>query len=567
MYFARNTWIRLSDALVVLLAVVLLGGLVAEQTALRDDFGPLLQTLNLAVCSIFFVDHLCRFFASSEKLRFYPGHIFDLAVMGPFIAVLYGWESRLGEILIRDVAVIAMLASRTGQTSRLLSVVSRRPGRFMALSFMLVIFTGVPFLMQPEATVSGEKMPFLDAVFTATSASCVTGLVVRDTGTYLSQFGQTVVLLLIQVGGLGIMVFSVVLAMLMRRPMGIQQQALVQDVLDRDDLSGMRSQVRFIFGMTFLLEFIGAMVLMVSWDDIFADRWQLMYTAVFHSISAFCNAGFSTFDDSLVRFQGHLPTVLTVAALITAGGIGFVVIKDVVETMFRPGVGLVDGLRRLRVQTKLVLLASLFLVVLGTLALYALEGERTWSSASTSRRLTMAFFQSVTARTAGFNTCDISILSPASAFVVVILMFIGASPGSAGGGVKTSTVMVLWAMVNSGLRHKEHVELFRRRVRMETIRKAVNVVGVSLLTVSVFLLALLWTEQRAFVDLLFETVSAFGTVGLTRGVTGGLTSAGKVLVILLMLIGRIGPLSMAYAFSVRYRREKYSYPDERIMIG
>lgn len=363
------------------------------------------------------------------------------------------------------------------------------------------------------------------------------------------------------------MTFSVSLALLLGKRIEMQRQIVMQDVLDQDTLANVRNFIIFIIKMTFIFEIIGAIALFISWKGRFTGNFITAYHAIFHSVSAFCNAGFSTFSDNLIRFSGDSSTNVTICFLIILGGLGFTVIKDLWDNIKNRFFSKNKKIIRLKVQTKIVFVISILLIVAGALFFYLIETNNSLSQSGLKNKILVSLFQSVTARTAGFNTSDMAGLSTASLLLMIVLMFIGGSPGSTAGGIKTTTIAVLWATITSGFRQKDQVELYRRTIPYEVVRKAISVFIISLFVLFVFSMLLLYAEKKMFVSVLFEAVSAFGTVGLSTGITGQLTEKGKLIITLLMFIGRLGPLTIAYAFLSSKRPVKYTYAEERVMIG
>jgi trk system potassium uptake protein TrkH len=535
--------------------------LMAELSSLFEAYASFIMTANLIILLLFIGDVVLRFVFSKDKKKYFKANWFDLIVFIPLIRFIRGIEHTPFFVIVWQVVIVMMLVSRVKRANKLVTLLSLKPAQLMMTSFSFAIGMGTILLMLPAASSSGEKTSLTDALFTATSATCVTGLIVKDTATHFSLFGQAVILSLIQIGGLGIMTFSVSLALLLRKRLEMQRQIVMQDVLDQDTLLNVRDLVAFIVKMTLAFELIGAIVLFILWKDNFPSKLLAGYYAVFHAISAFCNAGFSTFNDSLIRFSRNIWTNVTIVFLIISGGLGFTVIKDIVDhirSKNRTG---------FRVQTKVVLIASLFFIVVGALGFYMLEANHTLSGFGLKDRVLVSVFQSVTSRTAGFNTCEISGFSSAGLFLIMILMFIGGSPGSTAGGIKTTTVAVLWAAIVSGFRQKEQSELYRRTIPFEVVRKAISVFLISLFIVVLFFLLLLYTEKKMFSAVLFEVMSAFGTVGLSTGITPQLSEKGKLIVALLMFIGRLGPLTITYAFMRPRKPARYMYAQERVMIG
>lgn len=465
-------------------------------------------------------------------------------------------------VLYQILVLLTVVAGAIRLNSRL-TAIEAHPGKILVGSFMVIISFGTVLLMLPRATVSSGSMLFVDALFTSTSAVCVTGLIVVDTGTYFTHFGQAVILALIQIGGLGIMTLASALTLFLRQnSASIREKIVLGEIMNISQLNLIGTALRRIVLLTFAIEAIGCMVLMFLWSGEGWTKTQLIYTAVFHSISAFCNAGFSTFSDSLCRYSTNLPVVLVFSALITLGGLGFVVLMDiggrkVLEKDSRP--------TKFRLQTKLVLVTSAILFVFGLVAFFVLDVRY-----SGMERFCAALFNSVTARTAGFNTIPTSLVSIPYAMILILLMFIGASPGSTGGGIKTTTLAVMSVQVSSIIRGKNKTSVFRKTFSNTSVSRALVVLLFSLAVVFFSTLLLTITENMnefKFMDLLFEEVSAFATVGLSRGITSSLSIPGKVIIIASMFIGRLGPLTLAFAVSAPGAEENIEYPRENIMIG
>jgi trk system potassium uptake protein TrkH len=442
------------------------------------------------------------------------------------------------------------------------------PLRLLMGSFVLLIGAGTALLKLPAATPAGQPISWIDALFTATSAACVTGLAVRDTGTGFTLFGQWVILGLIQLGGLGVMTLSLfVLALFRGRVSQAQRSVLEQTVTGRAGRH-LAPVLRLVLLFALGIEAVGALVLFLCWLPEMAPGTAAYY-AVFHAVSAFCNAGFGLRPDSLVAWRGHPGVILTVSALIVLGGLGFFTVYDVLRSARTRG--------RLSVQSRLALAMSAFLLVAGTVLFWALESGRLLRGMGVGEQALAALFQSVTVRTAGFNSVDIAGLAPATLFLMVLLMFVGGSPGSCAGGIKTTTAGVLAAATLARLRGLHRVNLFYRTLGSETVRNSLTITLVGIFTVVVGLFALILIEapggtveeERAvFIGYLFETVSALGTVGLTTGATPLLTPGSRLLVALLMFAGRLGPLTVAVALAGERRgRADWQYPEEEVMVG
>jgi len=446
------------------------------------------------------------------------------------------------------------------------------PAQFLMLSYALVILAGTLLLTTPWAARQ-DPLSFVDALFTATSAQCVTGLSVIDIGTRLSGFGQMVVLALIQIGGLGITTFSVYLFIYLKVGVSIRGRWIINETLLHTPLSSWRELIRDIILMTLVIEAAGTFLLAFALVPQLGF-WPGIYSAAFHSISAFCNAGFSLFSDSMIAFRDNPLVNLTLMMLIVLGGIGFLVIRELLQFAY--------GLRkpekrpnRLSLHTKIVLLTTATLILAGALAIGLLENNQALAGMPLSEKVWTSLFQSITARTAGFNTIDLSLFEVPTLFLLIFLMFIGASPGSAGGGVKTTSVALFFAIFVSRLKGHQTTSVFRRTVPEDVVNKALALIMLAIILIGMALFALLIVQnqglahenRRQFLEYVFETFSAFSTTGLSIGATGVLTGPGKVIIILLMFAGRVGLLTMAFAIAGRTRSYRASYAEENIMIG
>ncbi len=548
---------------VVALAAFLL--LLVENTPFGDAHPRLFRAVNLGVWLLFVAEVSLHIVTSDDKAAYLRRHWLELIVFIPLIQYIPGADAPGVFTVVRQVVIVVMLVSRIRRARSLLHLLKLKPAQLMISGFLGAIGVGSVLLMLPAATTSGARLPLIDAIFTATSAVCVTGLIVEDTATHFTVFGQLVIVALIQAGGLGIMTFSVALAVLLRKPMDVSQRATLRDALDHETLAGVRRLIKFIVGMTLSFELIGAIFLFVSWHGHFDSLSTAAYHSFFHAISAFCNAGFSTFSDSLMAFESNVGVNAVICGLIVFGGLGFGVIqslRDTISSRFKD-----TPRKKMRVQTAVVLRMTLILIGAGALVVYLTERSGLLEGVSAGDALLASVFQSVTARTAGFNTLDIGKLSSATLFVTIVLMFIGASPGSTGGGIKTTTVACLWAVAVTSLRNRPHVEIHKRTIPFDTVFKAATLLCIALVVVALFTIALLHLEKKPFLDVLFEVVSAFGTVGLSTGLTPELSNAGRVLITILMFIGRLGPLTIAYAMLPVRAKIQYKYAEERMMIG
>ncbi|PRX25285.1 trk system potassium uptake protein TrkH [Orenia metallireducens] len=433
------------------------------------------------------------------------------------------------------------------------------PARFLTMGYLIVISIGAFLLSLPMATVNGQGLNLVDALFTATSATAVTGLIVVDTATYLTRFGQSVVLLLIQIGGFGFMTTSTLFALLLGRKITFRERIIIREELNHFSLSGVIKLARYVIVLTLAIELSGALLLFFKFKNNLPLS-QAIFFSVFHAISAFCNAGFALFSNSLENFIGDYYINFVITTLFILGGLGFAVIADLYQKR---------RFKALSLNSKLVLVTTLILILIGTIGIFLLElsNPDTFGELTLKDELISAYFQGVTPRTAGFNTIPIGKLTQGSLFLIIILMFIGASPGSTGGGLKTTTIGVLIVATYSLIIGKQDVELFKRRLSQITVYKALAVTIVSLLVIIMATLTLSITERFDFIHVFFETVSAYATVGLSTGITGDLSTIGRVLITIIMFTGRVGPLTLAMALGEREKNNKIRYPEEKILIG
>jgi trk system potassium uptake protein len=450
---------------------------------------------------------------------------------------------------------------------------SLQPAQIIAASFFGAILIGTILLRLPLSAANGEQISLIDSLFTATSATCVTGLVVQDTGTFFSAFGRIVIMALMQIGGLGIMTFSTMFAILLGRRLSISENITIQSALSQTRVEGLSRLVLYIIVFTFSVEIIGAILLYARWMYVF--DWGALITmerAVFHSVSAFCNAGFSLFPRSLMAFSKDWVTITIFSSLIIIGGLGFVVFTDIPKLKFwRKDRKLI--LSRISLQTKIVFVVTAVLILLGAAGVYVFENNFALRGMETQEKIATSLFTSITPRTAGFSVLDTAGLRPVTLFMIIMLMFIGASPGSTGGGIKTVTFGIIIASFYSMFRNRDRTTIFRRTIPQEAYRRAGVVVFLALgvVILSTFLLSATESapahSSHFFLSVLFESTSAFGTVGLSTGITPGLTVLGKLIIICTMFIGRVGPLTLALAIAMRHGQVGYRYPEEKLMVG
>lgn len=461
------------------------------------------------------------------------------------------------------------MGNRTQVPAHLAGTPRRRrqlsPAQLLVLSFTALILSGTILLRLP-VSAARDSLTLLDALFTATSAVCVTGLIVVDTPNDLTLFGQLVILLLIQLGGLGYMAVTTVVGVALGRQLSLHERLTLQEALNVQTMEGLARFVLTVLKLTLAFELTGAAILTARWAGEFGPG-QAAYYGLFHAVSAFNNAGFALFSDSLMRFRGDWIVNLVVTTLVICGGLGFVVLTEV---------GRVRQYRRFSTHTRLVIMMTAVLIVGTTALIWGIErhNPRTLEPLSFGEGLLAAYFQAVTPRTAGFNTLDIGAMLPASLFLLILLMFIGAAPGGTAGGVKISTfsitVAVIWAMV----RGSAEPTLLRRRIPPPLVARAFSICLIGFLGLNIVAGLLLVTEGRELLPTLFETTSAFGTVGLSMGeagapisLAGHFSSAGKLLLAAMMFMGRIGPLTLAVAIARSRQIQRVRHPEGKFLIG
>ena len=434
--------------------------------------------------------------------------------------------------------------------------------QILALGFAIVILVGAIILTLPISSKSGNFTNFLDSLFTATSAVCVTGLVTLDTGTYWNEFGQIVIMLLIEVGGLGFMAFTTLLAILLKRRITLRDRLIMQEAMNTFSIQGLVKMVERIVLFTVLVQIIGGLLLATQFIKDYGPLKGL-YFGIFHSVSAFCNAGFDLFGgySSVTSYSSNAIVLLTLSIIIIVSGLGFTVIIELLK--YKKD-------RRLSTHTKLVLLMTSILLFGGILFMFALEynNPETLGPMSIKNKILNAIFAGVSPRTAGFNSISLDGMTSGGKFLTIILMYIGGSPGSTAGGLKTATFGIIVLTVVSVIKGREDTELFGRRLSKELVYRAFAILIISFsLVVVVTMLLCITQPKEQFIDLLYEATSAFATVGLTTGVTQRLNFIGKIIIMITMYFGRVGPLTVALALTNKRKNKGYRYPETKILIG
>jgi potassium uptake TrkH family protein len=538
---------------------------------------------------VFIVIYLTRLLYSFQRRAFIrrtstEAMIFSLLVLNGIINYVVGFRI-LYEIylwlgvenynafyeIVSTIFLIILIALEVSKASTRLPLAKLKPSTVFIGSFMLIIAIGAGLLMLPAMTNTPTGMPLLDALFTATSAACVTGLIVVDTATYFTYKGQLIILTLIQIGGIGMLSFTTFFATLLRQGVGLKHQSAIQDFLSSESLLSSRGLLQQVVLLTLLIEGLGFMAIFLTWgpEAEFKNLGEKLFFSIFHSVSAFCNAGFSLYTNGLYESPVRQSYILhlVVASIIIFGGLGFSPIMDVFsprslrERLSMPW-------KDWKLNTKLAIYTAIALIMFGMIVYYLLERNNTLAGLNILEALITSFFQSVTTRTAGFNTVDFTKLQNPTLIVMMFLMFIGASPGSTGGGIKTITFLLIAVSVISTIRGRKLIAIDKRTIPMDLLFKAYSVISFSAayIFLGVFILSITEPGQES-IDLLFEQVSAFATVGLSTGVTPQLSTPGRIVIIVSMFIGRVGTITLALALSRPVMSNAYRYPDAHLMVG
>lgn len=435
--------------------------------------------------------------------------------------------------------------------------------RKIVIGFLIIILMGAILLSMPFSARSGQVTPFLNCVFTATSATCVTGLVTYDTFTHWSPAGQVILLLLIQIGGIGFMTVITMFSLFLKKQISLHERRILMQSAGTLQIGGIVRLVRRILLGTMFFEGVGAIILAMRFCPMMGIG-QGLWNAVFHSVSAFCNAGFDLMGkydsfSSLTYFKGDILVNVTIMALIVVGGIGFIVWNDIYKWKLK--------FKKYELHTKMVLLITVFLIIVPAILFLIFEWSGELKECSISEKIVAAFFQSVTLRTAGFNTINQANLSESGNILSVILMFIGGSPGSTAGGIKTTTIAVLLLSALASARQSESITIFKKRIGNDTVRQAAGVFGIYLLTVIIASMIICHIEEFLAEDIIFEVVSAMGTVGISKGITTLLCPLSKIILIILMFGGRVGGITLMLAVAHIKQDALISRPYGKILIG
>jgi len=589
LYSNKKTVLRTFQVLGLIVSLVALGSIVYFHGFPRTPGSDANIRLIIKISLYFYVlKYFIYVFYDFHPIRYLKSTWFEgllmlgIALMG-MVSVIWGYH-RIHSlyaltslenianvyILFVQLYVFVVVIIEIAKASRALGVLHVGPSALLALSFIVLIFGGSGLLMLPEMT-TGHYIRFVDALFTSTSASCVTGLVVVETGSFFTFKGQMVILMLIQLGGINIISFATFFATFYMKSSGLRYQSILKDLVAASDISDTRPILQRIIWFSVVIELIGTLSLYLSWEHLLpGDSWQdKAFTTLFHAVSAFNNAGFSLFTNNLIEtpirhaYNSHL----IIAMLIFMGGIGFLALQDMASLKhIRQRIS--HPWRKLQIGTKIAIYTSLFLILFGAVMFYLLEKDNVLKGYSTWGCIVTSIFQAVTPRTAGYNTVDFTRLGQPILFIMVMLMFIGASPGSTGGGIKTTTFTALFKSAFATIRGKKAIELFKHTISFDIIDRAYSVTLFSFVLIFVSTCLLSITESNfSLLSLLFEETSAFATVGLSTGITPYLSDAGKVIIMISMYVGRIGTVTLALALTRKALYTNYRYPTANIMIG
>lgn len=547
---------------------------------LSDQWIGNLLILDEIIAIFFVITVLVNFLISDKKLQYIKKSPFEFILLSLFIISIILEEIifikephyilkrttshnfiKLYFIFIQIYIIINGIISLV-KTRKKWLFFSLSPAKILMTSYVIVIVAGTFMLKLPKATYSG--ITWIDALFTSSSAVCITGLTTLNVSRVFTFEGQVFILFLIQLGGLGIITLTSFVALFIQRGFRLRNQIIVQEILDNENLSSLTSILKAIVAITFITELAGAIGLYFSWRDLGISEFERIFSAVFHSVSAYCNAGFSIFLNGFETpgYHFNVISLITIMFLIVFGGLGFYTYSDILHIGERKMV----RKKGLTLQSKIILITTLLLIFSGALLAWISQYSQ-WKDLPLGKQMINAFFLSITSRTAGFSTVSMGELAIPTLMMVILLMYIGGAPNSTSGGLKMTTVVTLLASLRAFVAGRNKVEIGWNTISNRTVRRAFIVFIVSILLIFFTLFVLTWTEDQAFFDIFFEIISAFGTVGLSRGITPELTKAGKIMIILVMFAGRIGLFTFAIAMSDERKDDSYSFPETNLMVG
>lgn len=550
----------------------------------------LLLKITNSIFGFFVISYLIRVFFSLNSWAFIKNSLFE-AVLIFFLLVdiistfLFGFKAvenffiRLAienftaiYVLFIHLYLLLLVGLEVVKLSVGITRVKLKPATTFVYTYILLILGGAGALMLPEMTTQPGSLRFIDALFTSTSAICITGLTVVDTALAFTFKGQMVILLLFQIGALGVLTFATFFAMFLKKGLGISHQALLRDFTAEDSLFDSKKLLIQIIIYALFIQTIGAFIIYILWDvnaPFYDDPGELLFQSVFHSASAFCNAGFSLMSRGLMEDYLREAYILhlTIAVLIFFGSLGFPAMRDIFS-LDNIRTRLKAPWKNWKLSTRIAVWVSVVLIIFGSVVFYSLEHQKLLAEKTFFQSFVLSFFQSITTRSSGFSTVDIGLISTPTVILFIFLMFIGASSGSTGGGIKTSTFVIIFLAVVTTIRGKKYLELGGRSISFSMVNKAftVFIFSASYILIGTFFLSI-FEPDIPILDLVFEEVSAFCTVGLSRGITADLSVASKVVLLISMYIGRVGTLTLAFALASRVNSNNYRYPSAHIMVG
>lgn len=588
-FSSKETVLGLFSVLSVLVVLTSIGTLIHYYGFPHDEKLKEIQLTILKSTFAFYVlNYIIRFFYTFEPQHFLKttwfectlvaliifdaiGAVFSLTPIQSFFRGIGFNNYKDLYIIFLQVFLFIIILIQFAKASTVFSDIKLSPATLFLFSFILLIGAGTFLLWLPEMTFPDKKINFLQALFTSTSACCVTGLIVVDTAVVFTFKGKLILLFLIQFGGLSIISFATFFASFTSKGTGIKHQILMKDYFSTDSLMNAKGMLRQIISISILIEVVGTIIIYVLWDKSvpFKNDFEKFFYSLFHSVAAFNNAGFSMFSNGLSQsfVKNSFILHLAIGCLIFFGSLGFSAIRDLfsIEKM-RLRMRL--RWKKLSISTRIALYSSIMLILFGAVCFYFLEENNALSGQKTISATITSVFQSITCRTAGINTIDISILNQSTLIMMIFLMFIGASSGSTGGGIKTSTFSLILLSAYSTIRGKEQLEMYNHSISFDLLKKAFSILIFSLSFIFFGTLALAVTDpDKSVIRLAFEEVSAFSTVGLSTGITASMSFPGKIILILSMFIGRVGPLTLAFALSKKVSTTNYKYPDAHFMVG
>jgi trk system potassium uptake protein TrkH len=547
---------------------------------LSENWVVNLMILDEIIAAVFVVTLLVKFIISDKKWQFVRQSPFEFILLFLFIVSIIIEEIISIEephflikrstshsfikfyFIIIQIYIIVNGIISLAKTKEKWLFFSMNPARILMLSYVIAIVLGMFMLKLPKATYAG--ISWIDAFFTSTSAVCITGLTTLNISQVFSFEGQVFILFLIQLGGLGIITLTSFIALFIQKGFRLKDQIIVQEILDNENLSSLTSILKAIVAITFISELAGAIVLYFSWQNLGLPEFERLFSAVFHSVSAYCNAGFSIFPNGLetTGYSFNAISLITLMLLIILGGLGFYTYSDILH------IGEIKLFHKkgLSLQSKIIIIGTLVLIISGALIIWITQ-HSLWKDLPPGKQILNVFFLSITSRTAGFSTVSVGQLAIPTLMMLILLMYIGGAPNSTSGGIKLTTMMTLLASIRTFVRGKNRVEIGWNTIPMRTVRRAFIVFSVSVILIFFVLFIMTWTEKHSFIDLLFEIISAFGTVGLSTGITPELTTTGKLLITLVMFAGRIGLFSFAVAMSEVQDDKSYTFPETNLMVG